>query len=140
VPLVGSEQWLGKALRVLGHAELFEPVRNLLESRPRPAEFIPPWAERLDPWQNQGGPPIRSMLRRRTSQAKQLSFAFNCSRVIAVSRGPPSSWLASGVTRDPGLSSRAEIGILEGCRPVAKYSIGDVDIATLGVRLAAAMP
>ena len=44
------------------------------------------------------------------------------------------------VTSDPGLSSRAEIGILEGCRPVAKYSIGDVDIAALGVRLAAAMP
>jgi hypothetical protein len=57
------------------------------------------------------------MLRRRISQAKQLSFAFNCSRVIAVSRGPPSSLLASGVTSGPGLSSPAEIGILQGCRP-----------------------
>jgi hypothetical protein len=34
------------------------------------------------------------------------------------------------------LSSPAEIGILEVCRPAAKHSIGDVDIAALGLRLA----
>jgi hypothetical protein len=56
--------------------------------------------------------------------------------------GMRAAFLVAGkrVTSDPGLSSRAEIGILEGCRPVAEYSIGDVDIAALGVRLAAAVP
>jgi hypothetical protein len=35
---VGTSNYpvLGKALRVLGHAELFEPVRNLLHRGPRP--------------------------------------------------------------------------------------------------------
>ena len=36
----GVDVALGKALRVLGHAELFEPIRNLLHRRP-PTELIP---------------------------------------------------------------------------------------------------
>ena len=33
---------LGEALGVLGHAELFEPVRNLSASRPPPGSFLVP--------------------------------------------------------------------------------------------------
>ena len=103
----------------IGHAELLsESAICWIAAVPRgfhPALGPSVWTR--GKWHNQVGPPIRGMLRRRTSQAKQLSFALKCPRVIAVSRGPPSSWLASGVTSDPGLSSRAEIGILEGRRP-----------------------
>jgi hypothetical protein len=49
--LSASEQWLAKEPGVLGHAELFERVRNLLDRGRAPRNSSRPGAERLDPWQ-----------------------------------------------------------------------------------------
>ena len=43
----GIDVVLGKALRVLGHAEFFEPVRNLLHRR-APTELTPSVLDRQD--------------------------------------------------------------------------------------------
>ena len=69
------------------------------------------------------------MLRRQTNQAKAVVLRVQLfTRDYRVARA---AFLVAGkrVTSDPGLSSPAETGILGGCRPAAKHSIGDVDIA-----------
>ena len=84
---------------------------------------------RRQTWQNQAGSPIRSRLLRQTNQAKAVCPSRSI--VHGDYRVARTAFLVAGkrVTSDPGLSSPAETGILGGCRPTVKHSLGDVDIA-----------